>query len=263
MTKSTVPPSEPSAVRGPISGFFYQLQVTVIVAFLLATLYTAWTPAGLLPGSLAEQFSNIPISQPTSHTVSGTPTASPRPKVGIVAGHWGSDSGAVCPDNLTEVDINLNVATLVKKKLTDLGYDVDLLKEFDAMLDSYRASALVSIHSDSCTYINDQATGFKVAAALGNKQTQLDKAARLTACLRTRYGSATGLPLHTSITPDMTYYHAFDEIHDDTTAAIIEIGFMNLDRQILTQEPDRVAQGVVDGILCYLNNEDIGTVSSP
>jgi N-acetylmuramoyl-L-alanine amidase len=263
MKKTAASPSELSAVRGPISSFFYQLQVTVIVAFLLATLYTAWTPAGLLPGGLGDQFSNFVIAQPTSNTVSETPTASPRPKVGIVAGHWGSDSGAVCPDGLTEVDINLNVATLVKKKLTDQGYDVDVLKEFDALLDNYRASALVSIHSDSCTYVNDQATGFKVAAALGNKQTQLDKAARLTACLRTRYGAETGLRLHTSITPDMTYYHAFDEIHEDTTAAIIEIGFMNLDRQILTQSPDRIAQGIVNGILCYLNNEDIGTVSSP
>ena len=41
--------------------------------------------------------------------------------------------------------------------------------------------------------------------------------------------------------------------------AIIEVGFMNLDRQILTQQPEKVATGIVNGILCYLNNESINT----
>ena len=125
-----------------------------------------------------------------------------------------------------------------KQDLTELGYDVDLLKEFDPLLDGYYANALVSIHSDSCTYVNDQATGYKVAAALGSKQTQRDKSTRLTACLKARYGEETKLDLHNSVTNDMTYYHAFDEIDDETTAAIIEVGFMNLDRQILTQQPE-------------------------
>jgi len=55
----------------------------------------------------------------------------------------------------------------------------------------------------------------------------------------------------------MTSYHAFAEIDPETTAAIIEVGFLNLDRQILTQKADLVAQGIADGILCYLNNEDL------
>jgi N-acetylmuramoyl-L-alanine amidase len=60
-----------------------------------------------------------------------------------------------------------------------------------------------------------------------------------------------------SITKDMTSYHAFDEIDPETPAAIIETGFLNLDRQILTQKPDVVAQGIVDGLLCFLNYESI------
>lgn len=257
MKKTTTTFPETAPVRGPISGFFYYLQFALIVAFIVATLFTAWTPIGLLPGGLSDQFPHIFQPQSATPVDFATPTASLRPKVGVVAGHWGNDPGAVCPDGLTELDVNLNIATLVKNKLVELGYEVDLLKEFDDLLENYRANALVSIHNDSCVYVNEQATGYKVAATLGIEQTQLDKSARLTACLRARYGETTGLPLHNSITPDMTYYHAFDEIHVETTAAIIETGFLNLDRQILTEEPERVAQGVVNGILCYLNNEDI------
>jgi N-acetylmuramoyl-L-alanine amidase len=54
----------------------------------------------------------------------------------------------------------------------------------------------------------------------------------------------------------MTSYHAFDEIDPNTAAAIMEIGFMNLDRQILTQQPDLLAEGIAQGVLCYIYNED-------
>jgi N-acetylmuramoyl-L-alanine amidase len=85
-----------------------------------------------------------------------------------------------------------------------------------------------------------------------------DKSTRLAACLRSRYGQATGLSLHsTSMTPDMTSYHAFGEIDADTPAVIIETGFLNLDRQFLSEQPGLAAKGVIDGILCFLNNESI------
>lgn len=255
MDNTEIPSPTPTR-RGSISNFFVQMQTVVIVAFIVATLFTAWTPAGLIPSSLTDASQNVSSQGQETGPNQNRPTPS-KPRVAIVAGHWGNDSGAVCADGLTELDINLNIATLVKQKLTELGYDIDLLKEFDPLLDNYFANALVSIHSDSCEYVNDDATGFKVAAALGSKQIQRDKSSRLTACLRARYTSTTGLTVHNSVTNDMTYYHAFDEISDETTAAIIEVGFMNLDRQILTQQPDMVADGIVSGILCYLNNEDI------
>jgi hypothetical protein len=55
----------------------------------------------------------------------------------------------------------------------------------------------------------------------------------------------------------MTSYHAFDEIHESTTAVIIGVGFLNLDRQILTQQPDLIAEGIKSGLKCFINNEDI------
>jgi len=38
---------------------------------------------------------------------------------------------------------------------------------------------------------------------------------------------------------------------------IIETGYLNLDQQILTQKPELIAQGIVDGLLCYIRNESV------
>jgi N-acetylmuramoyl-L-alanine amidase len=86
----------------------------------------------------------------------------------------------------------------------------------------------------------------------------------LTTCLSQRYAEITGLPYHAgSVTDDMTYYHAFSEIDPNTTAAIIEAGFMNLDYQFITEEAERVAEGITAGILCYLNEETTSPTQNP
>ena len=185
----------------------------------------------------------------------------PQERMEIVAGHSGNDSGAVCVDGngnvtLTEADVNLEIAALVQQRLTQAGYEVDLLREFDSRLNGYRALAIVSIHNDSCEYINDQATGFKVAAALNTSD--VNRATRLTACLVDRYERTTDMTFHAgSITGDMREYHAFREIDPNTVAAIIETGFLNLDREMLTQHTEQVAEGVAQGILCFAKNENI------
>ncbi len=233
---------------------FHQIWVVMWVGAVLATLYTAWTPLGLFPIGWAERVAQLFAPQATPGFNFPTPTARPLPVVGIVAGHWGNDSGAVCPDGLTEAEVNLEIATRVKENLEAQGFEVDLLQEFDERLTQYRALALVSIHTDSCQFVNTEATGFKVAAALASSFPE--KANRLVACIHSRYQAATELTFHAgSITPDMTSYHAFGEIHSDTTAAIIEVGFLNLDRQILTEQPDLIARAVSDGILCFIRNE--------
>lgn len=247
----------PSTDPGRTS-FFGQIFVILSAGIVVATLFTSLTPASILVSSLAEVFNSGQSEAfvPPQPNEFPSPTPRPRPVVGIVAGHWGNDPGAVCTDELTEVETNLTIATIVKDQLAAEGFDVDLLKEFDPRLSGYRALALVSVHADSCDYINDQATGFKVARAIG--AASADRSDRLSACLRSRYASVTGLSFHgTSITTDMTSYHAFDEIHHETPAVIIETGFLNLDRQILTRYPDRVAQGITDGILCYIRNENV------
>lgn len=240
-------------------GVLFQLAMVLGVALVVATLFTAWTPGGpqeTFPTPVATGLAAALQPSPTFPPGLPTPTLRNPRLVGLVAGHWKNDSGAVCADGLKEVDVNLQIATLVQKMLVEAGYQVELLHEFDPRLTDYQAAALVSIHNDSCDFINNEAYGFKVASAMATRHPE--RAARLTACLRSRYGAATGLPLHsTSVTLDMTSYHAFGEIDENTPASIIETGFLNLDRQILTEEPEKVARGVADGILCYLRNEPI------
>ena len=248
--------------RKPASTFLRSMTPftkTVGIAILLATLFTAWTPTSLFASNLQEQLRLI--LTPQAGPIASIATNQPQLRIGIVAGHSGNDSGAVCYDQnnevtLTEADVNLKIATLVQKNLVSQGFQVDLLNEFDTRLNGYRAVALVSIHNDSCEYINEQATGFKVASSLDTRD--VNRAQRLTACLVDRYQRITGLTFHAnSITSDMTQYHAFSEIDPNTITAIIETGFLNLDREILTKETDRVADGVTQGILCFINNESV------
>ena len=240
------------------------LQTTLGVAILLATLFTALPSRGLISGDVYERFGSLLTPQQVGQTIL---TPQPQIRIGIVAGHSGNDSGAVCRDGngevtLTEADINLEIAALVQQQLTQKGYQVDLLHEFDTRLNGYRALAIVSIHNDSCEYINDQATGFKVAAALNTND--LNRANRLTACLVDRYQAITNMTFHAgSITGDMREYHAFREIDPSTVAAIIETGFLNLDREMLTKHTDQVAAGVVEGILCFANNENVDPTPVP
>ncbi len=240
------------------------LTTTISVAVLVATLFTIWTPGTHLSTDLVDRINLLQPFIKTTPLVLPSPTASPVPLIGIVAGHSGpqNDPGAVCPDGLTEEKVNMTIATLVQKDLIAQGYRVDLLEEFDPRLNNYKAAVLVSIHNDSCQYINNEATGFKVAAALASSHP--DKATRLVACLSDRYAKTTGLHFHyNSVTKDMTDYHAFREIDPSTTAAIIETGFLNLDRKILTERPDLVAQGVASGILCFLRNENVPPTATP
>ena len=251
--------SAPRATLRRKNGSPYVLQTTLLVAILVATLFVAVTPNSL-SGSLSDQLAVLITSQPNSVLLPG---GTPRPliKIGIVSGHWGNDSGTVCDNGTTEAETNLKIATLVQQKLDALGFETDLLKEFDTRLSGYHAAVLVSIHNDSCKYINDQATGFKVAAAMSSRD--LNLANRLAGCLRDRYQRTTGLPLHNSVTNDMSLYHAFSEIDPNTTAGIIETGFMKLDYDILTKQTDLVATGVANGILCFINNENIAPTPAP
>jgi len=240
------------------------VEKTILVALLLATVFVAWTPNSLSAASLADKLALLLTPQPANPAVDAAP---PALRVGIVAGHSGNDSGAVCLDGnnkvtLTEAEVNLKIATLVRQKLTERGLQVDLLNEYDTRLNGYRAAAIVSVHNDSCAYINDEASGYKVAAALNTRD--VNRANRLLACLIDRYHKATGLRFHPgSITADMTSYHAFSEIDPNTIAAIIETGFLNLDRETLTQHTDQVADGIVNGIMCFIYNENVGPTPMP
>lgn len=170
------------------------------------------------------------------------------PRIGLIAGHSGYDSGAICGDGLREVDITTRVAAEAADRLRRAGYRVDVLEEFDPRLAGYRAELLLSLHVDSCIGY----TGFKVAR---HHQTATpDQEDRLVGCVQREYGRVTGLPRHDqSITPDMTGYHALKRKHPQTPGAILEMGFLGGDRQRLLAADDSVAAGVVEAVRCFVD----------
>ena len=197
-----------------------------------------------------------PLPTPTPTPIVLTRQPNPRPvslpaqKVGIIPGHWENDSGAVCSDGLTEAEINLSVANKVKALLEWYGYQVELLPEFSDRIQNYRADTFLSIHADSCQVI-EGATGFKVARVQNSAIPELDD--RLVQCLWQEYAAATRMPRHEgSITDDMLHYHALKEIAPETPGAIIEIGFLGSDREMLVFQQDAIAQGIANAIICFL-----------
>jgi N-acetylmuramoyl-L-alanine amidase len=213
-----------------------RLLLTIAVVAILAATWPIWASTGVFGGP------NAVLRQ------LGLPGAGPPLRIGIVAGHSGNDSGAVCPDGLTEAQVNQNVAQAVVRALRWRGDAVDLLQEFDPRLSGYQADAFVSIHADSCEV---DLSGYKVASLEGGS----DASQRLADCLWERYGEVTLLPPHpNTITYDMSRYHAFREMSPETPAAIIEIGFLKGDRELLTKRPDLVSKGIVAGLDCFLQN---------
>lgn len=171
----------------------------------------------------------------------------PQWRVAIIAGHRNFDSGAVCETGLMEVVVTSEVAEQVAGRLQRQGVEVQVLDEYDSRLQGLDVDALVSIHADSCVPLS----GFKVASA---EETVLpEQDALLVKCLEESYAAATGLAVHpTTITHDMTGYHAFQRLAETTPGAIIELGFLGGDGELLANERPRLARGVADGIICFL-----------
>lgn len=233
--------------------------VFLIVAFVgMAAVYWYFSPedAEAEAANVAAVLTNEEgaLTAPIHKTVPSQPVAqrlaqSPGPiRIGLISGHQGNDSGAVCADGLTEAQINAGIVDKVTANLSALGIRTDDLDEFDPRLENYVATAVVSVHADSCDYINELATGFKVSGS------GLTDSTPLTICMEDAYRRATQMEYHANtITPDMADYHAFRKLAPGTQSLIIEVGFMNLDREMLTTNADVPAQGITDGILCFLN----------
>ena len=176
-------------------------------------------------------------------------------KVALISGHAGSDSGAVCTDSngnttITEAAINATVTELAAERLRRAGADVLILQEFDPRLAGLQASVLLSLHADSCI----DASGYKAAHhPLSPLSTSEDQ---LVACINHFYPAATGLTEHSNtITHNMTDYHAFRVIDRQTPAAIMEMGFLGGDQDLLVNHPEIAAQGIADSLLCFLQQE--------
>jgi N-acetylmuramoyl-L-alanine amidase len=242
-----------ASTLGFMGGFLRTLIIVLAAAGLTATIFTWFTPNEFINQDVRSELSAaIATSAATS-----IPTVQPTPnwarRIGIVSGHRGpeNDPGAVCPDGLTEAEINFNVAQLVVGNLRALGYTVDLLDEFDTRLDRYQAAVLVSIHSNTCRDFGEVVSGYLISGP-SSRVTVRDEDRRLVECVSESYAVASGLPRRDGVTEDMTDYHNFREIDATTPATILELGFMLADRQVLTERQDALAQGITSGILCFL-----------
>ncbi|MBI4786543.1 MAG: N-acetylmuramoyl-L-alanine amidase [Chloroflexi bacterium] len=189
-----------------------------------------------------------PASTRFAVAVVSTPTPD-LPRIALLAGHsGGADPGAICPDGLREVDVTTDVSARAKTILEARGYRVDILAEFDKRLSAarrdYSPRAFLAIHADSCV---NYASGYKVARAANSAIAPEDD--RLVRCVSVAYAAATLLPFHAgSITNDMTQYHGLNEIDPKSPAAILELGFLGSEYDLLKNKRNLLAEGVANGV---------------
>lgn len=204
----------------------------------------------LIIGVLAAQAAGKPWA--TSEALRGMlPSLPQHPRVVLISGHAGNDSGAICTDaggntTITEADVNKAATQHVAELLRQAGNNVEIFTEFDERLNGLMADVLISLHADSCVELS----GYK-AAHRENAPSSAD--VRLLGCTDQHYPAATGLAYQpNTITQDMINYHAFRKIDPSTPALILEMGFLGGDRVLLTDGLDQVAQGVADSVGCFL-----------
>ncbi|NWF70365.1 MAG: N-acetylmuramoyl-L-alanine amidase [Chloroflexi bacterium] len=247
---------------GVAGGCLRTAMIVTLAAGLLATIFTWFTDADYLNREVRSGLQEALATNQS--TLPATPLSTPNwmQRIGIVSGHRGpeGDPGAVCMDAAgnaltpSENDINFSVAQIVVRDLRALGFSVDLLDEFDPRLDGYQAAALVSIHANTCREWpgGEIVSGFLIASAAARTgMGGLDPI--LVDCVAQYYQQAVGLERRFGVTVDMTDYHSFREIHPLTPAAIIELGFMRADWDILTTRAEDMARGITEGVLCFLN----------
>lgn len=257
---------------------FRTIVIVIFAALVSSFIYNYWTPDSFLSDEFVENLQSVSSTQgPPTLIPSPIPTFANVKKVGVIIGHSGPsidpnfqiDPGAVCDDNndgtpeVTELAINTAVGQRVVSLLVEEGYAVEVLNEWDARLQSYRADVLVSIHSNTCfDFQAPGATGYNVE---GNDTNPLiaDRDAKLAECVATTYAAATGLPRHHGRPPDLIDYHAFHEVSIDTAMVIVELGFLRENRQTLVERPDDMARGIVEGIKCFLEPDSFVVPTTP
>jgi N-acetylmuramoyl-L-alanine amidase len=252
-------PENPAAslIRGwalsCLSNSFLAFSIGAGVTLVLMFMLILQRPADLISAALPTLATVLPLRATRTPTV--TPTPQPPP-IAILAGHSGGiDPGAICPDGLREVDVTTDVAKRAKGILEASGYRVDILAEFDARLNvvkrDYAPRAFLAIHADSCVYY---ASGYKVARASSSASPLEDD--RLVRCVSTAYAAATLLPFHAgSITSDMTQYHGLNEINPLTPGAIIELGFLGSQHDLLKNRRAMLADAIASGLDNFLRGD--------
>jgi hypothetical protein len=191
-------------------------------------------------------------------------------KVALQVGHWKVEE---VPDELhrlrtntgangggkSEWEVNYAIAAAAKDILEEKGMTVELIPA--TVPEKYWADVFVAVHADGNP--DTTKTGYKAAASWRDFTGNADK---LVDFIHEEYGRATGLEFEPStITRNMRGYYAFSwwrynhAIHPMTTAAILETGFLTTaaDRRIIVNQPELSAQGLANGIIRYLESENL------
>ncbi len=258
---NTVPPEEipepeeapdESAEKKPasytvMSGF----QSVLSIAIVMATLLTLWNPRKLLSTPNLSALLQAEAAQTQESDSLAEDTSN---HIGILAGHWQNEPGEVCSDGLIEADVNQAIAARVSQSLTEMGYTVDVFPEYDLALLNYKSAAFVAIYSGSCSDRPTPPSGFEVGTSLTAQFP--DMVNQLAVCLSEEYQKTTALPFtYEVLNPDHPSFHIFRDIHAETPAVMIEVGSLKTDRSILISQAGKVSDGIVAGILCYLDNQ--------
>jgi N-acetylmuramoyl-L-alanine amidase len=221
-------------------------------------------PGGVIlqtPGPTASPSATGTIRIPIPRAI---PTG-PR-RVGIQVGHWKTDEA---PDELrrlipqtgaswgelTEVDVNLDVAERIAVILNGKGIAVDILPV--TVPPGYLADAVVALHADSDGV--GQWSGYKMAHSA--RRGPYEDA--LLADVKDAFGAATGMDYDlTHISNAMKGYYVFNwsryqhSVSPYTPSVILEMGYLSSDedRTLMLDHPDTLANGIAKGILQFLSN---------
>jgi hypothetical protein len=223
----------------------------------------------------------VPVQAPASPQPVDTPEPAAEPtaepfmamslplltgaRVGIQSGHLNSaqlpaelaslrTSTGAAGKSWTERDINLQLSRKVIALLEARGVQVDLIPA--TVPPNYKADAFISIHGDANG--NTGLSGFKIARSARSTIPAVED--KLVAAMRAEYEKGTGLRWHAStITNNMLHYYAFNQrlqhsVAPTTPSVILEIGFLTNagDLKLVTEQQDRVAQAIADGIVRFL-----------
>ena len=243
-----VPPRKRTNPRS--HSIFHMVRSVIITAVAMATLFTFWNPHGFFSTP------NSTVLLPTPANTGSSSVSNSRILIGIQIGHYKHNEGYTCPDGIKEVDVDYIVANKVSLLLGASQIATEVMNEYDLNLINFKADALISIHTRSCTDPSAAASGFSIATSISAKETE--KTNNLAACMAEQYAKNTGLAFSYQVIPDdEVNSHTFLDINPQTPAIQIETGSLAVDRGILMEGSDRVANGITAGILCYLKNQGL------
>ncbi len=228
------------------------VQTVISIALVMATLLTLWNPRKVFRSPSLTSLIDAGATQSALEAEAKTDQSQ---HIAILAGHWQDNNpGEVCLDGIIESDVNYDIASRVSQKLEDLGYSVDLFPEYDLEYLNYQGAALIAIYSGSCAENPPPASGFNIGGSYSAQNPE--KVDQLATCISSEYQKATKLPFTFEvIDSENASYHIFRDIGVNTPAVRLELGSLKTDREILVNQADKTADGIVAGILCFLNNE--------